>query len=268
MKVLAEGGNAYAQYELSLNYSAGIGVSPDDAESVRWLKRSADQNYPPALNELGARYEQGRGVAKNRTEAVRLFRLAAARGEVNARLNLERLGERVPAATAAPPPAAPDKAAIAAILRAHDATSNNANIGANSNSAANVLVVPLQRVGGVLTVPVKLNGAIAANFVLDSGASDVSIPEPLANALRKAGKLADSDILGSEPHMLANGSIVAAKTFTLRSIQVGSVTVMNVRASIAQGNAVPLLGQSFLRQFASWSIDNNRQALVLSGWAR
>ena len=120
----------------------------------------------------------------------------------------------------------------------------------------------------MLTVPVTLNAAVAAHFVLDSGASDVSIPEPLANALRNAGKLADSDILGSQRHVLANGSIVTAKTFILRSIQVGSVTLIDVKASIAQGNAIPLLGQSFLQRFASWSIDNNRQALVLSGRAQ
>lgn len=103
LKALAKTGNPYAQYKLSLNYTAGIGVSPDDAEAVCWLKRSAAQNYPAALYELGSRHEQGHGVAKNRAEAVRLYQLAATRGEDDARVSLERLGEEVPAAADSPP---------------------------------------------------------------------------------------------------------------------------------------------------------------------
>ena len=37
----------------------------------------------------------------------------------------------------------------------------------------------------------------------------------------------------------------------------------NIKASVAPGNAIPLLGQSFLQRFASWSIDNERQVLLL-----
>ncbi len=257
MRAQAEGGNAYAQYQLSLDYNAGIGVSADDAEAVNWLKRSATQNYAPALNELGSRHEQGRGVRKDRTEAVRLYRLAAARGEINARLNLERLGERAPPITDAAPPAVVDKKAIGEILQAYAATPNA------PPRAPTVLTVPLQRLGGVLTVPATLNGSVVSNFVLDSGASDVSIPETVANALRSAGKLSDSDMLGSQRHVLADGSIVSTRMMMLRSLQLGSATVTNVRASIASAKAPPLLGQSFLQQFASWSIDNQRQVLVL-----
>jgi len=37
----------------------------------------------------------------------------------------------------------------------------------------------------------------------------------------------------------------------------------NVRASVAPSSAAPLLGQTFLQRFSSWSIDNERQVLLL-----
>jgi hypothetical protein len=51
--------------------------------------------------------------------------------------------------------------------------------------------------------------------------------------------------------------------FIIRSLKVGNRIVHNVRASIASPKANLLLGQSFLQQFNSWSIDNARHALVL-----
>lgn len=36
--------------------------------------------------------------------------------------------------------------------------------------------IPLKKQGGVYRVPVKINGVITLDFVLDSGASEVNIP--------------------------------------------------------------------------------------------
>ena len=49
----------------------------------------------------------------------------------------------------------------------------------------------------------------------------------------------------------------------LRSFSISTRTLENIKASVAPGNAVPLLGQSFLQRFSSWSIDNERQVLLL-----
>jgi hypothetical protein len=38
------------------------------------------------------------------------------------------------------------------------------------------ILIPLQREGGTYVVPVKINGAVDLNFVVDSGAADVNIP--------------------------------------------------------------------------------------------
>jgi predicted aspartyl protease len=42
------------------------------------------------------------------------------------------------------------------------------------------------------------------------------------------------------------------------------VEIGNVRASVADAKGDLLLGQSFLGRFKSWSIDNAKQALVLT----
>jgi hypothetical protein len=62
---------------------------------------------------------------------------------------------------------------------------------------------------------------------------------------------------------IADGSVVKSRTFVLRTFSVSNRVLDNVRASVAPANATPLLGQTFLQRFASWSIDNERQVLLL-----
>ena len=112
-------------------------------------------------------------------------------------------------------------------------------------------------------VPAVLNEIVSTNFVVDSGASDVVIPENLLQDLRKAGKFRDSDFTGTQMVKIADGSVVKSRTFVLRSFSISTRTLENIKASAAPGNAVPLLGQSFLQRFSSWSIDNERQVLLL-----
>jgi predicted aspartyl protease len=65
--------------------------------------------------------------------------------------------------------------------------------------------------------------------------------------------------------MLADGSTAKSDRFTLRELKVGELTLSNVTASIGSIKSTPLLGQSFLSKLGSWSIDNNRHVLRLTG---
>ena len=56
-------------------------------------------------------------------------------------------------------------------------------------------------------VPAVLNEIVSTNFVVDSGASDVVIPETLLQELRKAGKFHDSDFTGTQMVKIADGSV-------------------------------------------------------------
>jgi clan AA aspartic protease (TIGR02281 family) len=119
------------------------------------------------------------------------------------------------------------------------------------------------RTGGTYGVPVLINGAVTLTFVLDSGASDVSIPADVFGTLIRAGTITPEDILGAETYSLADGSRKKSPIFRIRSLRIGSTVVTNVRASVAADAAPLLLGMSFLGRFRSWSVDNSRHVLVL-----
>jgi predicted aspartyl protease len=101
------------------------------------------------------------------------------------------------------------------------------------------------------------------NFTVDSGAADVSIPADVVMTLLRTGTLKDSDFLGTQTYVLADGSRVPSQTFRMRMLKVGDRVIENVIGSVADVRGSLLLGQSFLGKFKSWSVDNSRQVLVL-----
>ena len=123
--------------------------------------------------------------------------------------------------------------------------------------------VLLVSTGGVLLAPVVVNNAIKLNFLVDSGASDVSIPSDVFSAMLRSGAVTEADITGSRRFEDANGDTSRAKVFIIRSLKVGNVEVSGVEADVAPLKAPLLLGQSFLKRFKSWSIDNATQELIL-----
>ena len=116
---------------------------------------------------------------------------------------------------------------------------------------------------GDFVVPVVINEEITLKFIVDSGASDVSIPGDVASILMRTGSLKLADIAGEQAYRLADGSEMISKTVILRSLKVGDVVVENVRATIAPAEGKLLLGQTFLKRFNAWSIDNANQLLLL-----
>ncbi len=128
--------------------------------------------------------------------------------------------------------------------------------------------VPMKKDGGVYVVPVSVNGLVTVDCIVDSGASDVNIPEDVFRKLVRAGTIRRDDFLGTEDYTLADGSTEHGRTYRLRSLKVGGIVVRDVTASVGGDGSSALLGQSFLERFGSWSVDNNRHALVLLGTPR
>ena len=231
----AEGGVTQAQVSLSARYLMGDGTPVNHAEAARLAKLASDRGDSTGQLLLAICYENGTGVNRDRGEAIRLYRLSASHGNQPAQKSLARLGVAPAAPQAAEPRTVP----------------------------TSTLTVTLRRQSGVLMVPAILNQVVSANFVVDSGASDVVIPEHLLQDLRKAGRFKDADFTGTQMVKIADGSVVKSRTFVLRTFSLSNRVLENVRASVAPSNATPLLGQSFLQRFASWSIDNERQVLLL-----
>ena len=128
-------------------------------------------------------------------------------------------------------------------------------------------IVNMQSLGGTYVVPVTINAAITLGFVVDSGASDVSVPADVVLTLMRAGTVTKSEFLGTKTYELADGSSLPSPTFVIKSLKLGDAVVPNVTASVAPVRGTLLLGQSFLRRFQSWSIDNQAHVLLLQGYA-
>jgi len=123
--------------------------------------------------------------------------------------------------------------------------------------------IPMETDRGTFTVPVTINNTITLKFIVDSGAADVSIPVDVVLTLIRTGTIASTDFLGEQTYLLADGSTIPSKTFRIRSLKVGDKTLEGVVGSVAPVHGSLLLGQSFLNRFKSWSIDNDKHALVL-----
>lgn len=102
-----------------------------------------------------------------------------------------------------------------------------------------IVVLKRNRYGHYVTRG-KINNH-SVTFMLDTGASDVSIPDKIAKKLKlKYGQ--------EREYQTANGTIIANLT-VLKSISIGNVELKNVRASInpKMDHDEILLGMSFLK---------------------
>jgi clan AA aspartic protease (TIGR02281 family) len=128
--------------------------------------------------------------------------------------------------------------------------------------AGRSIEVPLEKRGDIYEVQVEING-LALDFIIDSGATDVSVPLDVFSTLRRKGAIQDADIIGEQTYTGWDGSTQKTFTFTIRSLKVGNIVVKNVRGGVAPLQGSLLLGQSFLERFKSWSIDNTNHELLL-----
>ena len=123
--------------------------------------------------------------------------------------------------------------------------------------------IPLISEAGVFSVPVRINNSRQLSFVVDSGASDVVISSDIFETLYRSGRISDGDFTGYQDYQIADGSIVRARTFQIRRLSVGPVTVRNVQGSVVPSAGLLLLGQSFLAKLSGWRIDNDGRTLYL-----
>lgn len=222
-----------------------LGFLPPDAE--------IDGVYGPATRTAILQWQQSRG----RPPTPHLGNLDAA-----------ALDEQVAALHSQPFPATDAAAGMAA---SHSVNPINgwARSADLANSASQPLVtapvtIPLKEVQGTFVLPVTINGMLTLNFIVDSGASDVSVPADVVSTLARTGTIDDSDFIGKINYVLADGSQVPSAQFRIRSLKVGNLEIKDVTAGINDVIGDPLLGQSFLRRFRSWSIDNQRHVLILN----
>jgi clan AA aspartic protease (TIGR02281 family) len=109
--------------------------------------------------------------------------------------------------------------------------------------------IRVQRAGTSMLVNVRLNNSVTAPFLLDTGASDVLIPQWVAERL---GVQTGADTR-TKRYSTANG-VVEHPVVMLRSVSLGEARVENVPASVSPSMEVGLLGLSFFNHF-TYNID-------------
>jgi len=90
-QIAADGGNAFAQYELGFRYWNGKSVPENPELAVQYFKKSASQGYCSSKALLGRAYIQGIGVKKDVQQGIRYMDEAARMGNKRA---LDEMGWR------------------------------------------------------------------------------------------------------------------------------------------------------------------------------
>lgn len=262
----AERGDPSAQYSLGVMYDKGQGVPQDRNEALIWYRKSAAQGHQAAQHALGI-VPPATVTASTPTTSTEppkpVVQLLPSQPQPEP---AKIISPPQPAATARPAPIRTPTVSVpkAQAAPARVSPPQTASIATPVPPHSSTTSVPMkQQPSGTFAVPVLINGAITLNFMVDSGASDVTIPMDVVLTLMRTGTLTTNDFVGKETYTLADGSRVESRTFRIRSLKVGGKVVENVLGSEAHVKGSLLLGQSFLGTFKSWSIDNTKHALVL-----
>jgi predicted aspartyl protease len=98
-------------------------------------------------------------------------------------------------------------------------------------------MVSMENIDGVYLVPIRINDTITLDAIVDSGASDVSIPADVVFTLMRSKTISSEDFMGTQTYTLADGSKVPSQRFQIKSLKVGNKTLENVMASIVPASS-------------------------------
>ena len=124
--------------------------------------------------------------------------------------------------------------------------------------------VPLEEAGGVYIASCKINDS-DARFIFDTGAAAVTLSLEYYNKAVANGSLLKIDVLPEVVNFqIANGDIIEGRMINLRSFKIGDLEIRNVLATIISSqDSDMLLGQTLLKRFGSYTIDNNNNKLII-----
>lgn len=123
----------------------------------------------------------------------------------------------------------------------------------------------LQARSGTYYLDVAIADVCCFKMMLDTGASDVSVPISLWYAMVKDGVITEEDHFDVTKYRTANG-VIEGLRFRMPPMTVAGVTVHNVIGSVSKNDngKTILLGQSFLQKFKAWQINNATGQLILA----
>jgi gag-polyprotein putative aspartyl protease len=107
----------------------------------------------------------------------------------------------------------------------------------------------MENVGGVYQVPIRLNDTITLDAIVDSGASDVSIPADVVLTLSKT--ISEKDFIDAQRYVLADGSEMPSQMFNDQVTESWQQNFGKCNCEHWYVTSQLLLGQSFLSRFGS-----------------
>ena len=117
---------------------------------------------------------------------------------------------------------------------------------------------------GLYEVPCTIND-LPLKFILDTGASAVTISSVEATFMLKNGYLTESDIKGKHYYSTASGEIREGTIICLREVKIGDAVLRNIEASVTHSQSAPLLlGQSVMERFGAITIDTATSMLTIT----
>ena len=117
--------------------------------------------------------------------------------------------------------------------------------------------------GNTYQLSCKVNG-LPMNFILDTGASSVTLSKKYAQFMMKNGYLTKNDIKNKQTYQTADGNLSVGTIVTIKKIEIGGIPLYNVEAAIINSNDAPLLlGQSALSKLGKIQIDFNTSVLTI-----
>lgn len=125
--------------------------------------------------------------------------------------------------------------------------------------------IPLKKdYDGTYYLKASVNG-LTMNFVLDTGASTVSLSQVESQFMLKNGYLSKADLRGESRYADANGNVNTGQIVNLSKIKIGDLEINNIKAGVVQNQKAPLLlGQSVLNNFGRVEIDTQKHILRIT----
>lgn len=124
--------------------------------------------------------------------------------------------------------------------------------------------IPFKKDGSMIKVSCTIN-SLPLHFILDTGASDVSISNVEADFMMKNGYLNKNDIIGKAQYQMADGHISEGTVINLRRVVFGELELTDIKASVVNNQQAPLLlGQSILRKLGKIEIDNEDKVIKVT----
>jgi clan AA aspartic protease (TIGR02281 family) len=125
-------------------------------------------------------------------------------------------------------------------------------------------IIQMRKDGDIMKIPCKVNG-LSLEFILDTGASSVSISLSEALFMIKNGYLKTDDILEKEKYMTANGTIADGTKILIHEIQIGDYKLQNITGNITHTLDAPLLlGNSVLSKLGDFNLNINNATLTIN----